>query len=271
MWDGRHASDKCLLVVAEQGLGDTVQFVRFLAQARRRVGRLVLVVQTALKELCQSVAGADEVMGSGEILPAFDLKISLMSLPYLLRTSLATLPVPVRYLDVERTAPLEGEGLKIGINWQGNPTGAGDRGRSCPLEAFKLVFQLPGTRFFSLQKNFGLEQLTAFPEIEDLGSRCETFADTAAYMKSLDLVLTTDTAVAHVAGALGRPTWLLLKHSPTWRWLRERGNSPWYPSMRLFRKEEAESWESVIKRVSEDLAGNPDSSLSTNTTNTGPV
>jgi len=253
MWDGRPAPDQCLLVVAEQGLGDTIQFVRFLEPARRRVGRLVLVVQAAVKELCKGVAGADEVMGSGETLPPFDLKISLMSLPHLLRTSLATLPAPMGYLDVERTAALKGDGSKIGVNWQGNPTGTGDRGRSCPLEAFKPVFKLPGARFYSLQKNFGLEQLAAFPEVEDLAGHCETFADTAAYMKALDLIITTDTAVAHVAAALGRPTWLLLKYSPTWRWLRDRMDSPWYPSMRLFRKEEAECWELVLDRVAKDL------------------
>ncbi len=256
LWDGGSAPDKCLLVVAEQGLGDTVQFIRFLEKARSRVGRLVVVVQTALNELCQGVAGADEVVGSGEMLPPHDLKISLLSLPHLLRTSLATLPAPVQYLDVAEAAPLEGDGLRIGISWQGNPDGVGDRGRSCPLEAFKAVLGLSGARFYSLQKNFGLEQLAAFPGIEDLGSRCDTFADTAACMKSLDLILTTDTAVAHVAGALGRPTWVLLKHSPTWRWLRERTDSPWYPSMRLFRKGESENWESVLERVAENLKEN---------------
>lgn len=254
MWDGRPAADKCLLVVAEQGLGDTVQFVRFLSQARQRVGRVVLVVQTALKELCQRVPGADTVVGSGEMLPAHDLKISLLSLPHLLRTSLATLPAPVHYLDMARATPLSGEGLKIGINWQGNPTGSGDRGRSCPLEAFRPLFDLPCTRFCSLQKNFGLEQLAAFPAVEDMGSQCETFADTAACMKSLDLVVTTDTAVAHVAGALGRPTWVMLKHAPTWRWLRGRTDNPWYPAMTLFRKDEGESWENLLQRIAMELA-----------------
>lgn len=258
MWDGSPAPDKTLLVVAEQGLGDTIQFIRFLAPIRERVGRLAVVVQSAVKDLCQSVAGADQVVGSGEPLPAHDLKISLLSLPHLLRTSLATLPAPTHYLDVDRASSLEGDRFRIGINWQGNSTGAGDRGRSCPLEAFKPVFGPRNAHFFSLQKNFGLEQLSAFPEIEDLGSRCTTFADTAAYMKSLDLVLTTDTAVAHVAGALGCPTWLLLKHAPTWRWLRDRQDSPWYPTMRLFRMDEGESWHSLLENVAGDLKKSTD-------------
>ncbi|MEQ8666043.1 MAG: tetratricopeptide repeat protein [Rhodospirillales bacterium] len=254
MWDGQPARDKCLLVAAEQGLGDTVQFVRFLAKARTRVGRLVLVVQTPLKGLCGGVAGADAVLASGETLPRHDLKISLLSLPHRLRTSLATLPAPERYLHGPPIESVQGGGLRVGIAWQGNPEGAGDRGRSVTLDILRPVLSASGVRFFSLQKNFGLDQLAAFPEVEDVGSRCATFADTAAIMKTLDLVITTDTAVAHVAGALGRPTWLLLKRAPAWRWLENRTDSPWYPSMRLYRQAMTGDWGTPVQRIAADLA-----------------
>lgn len=249
MWDGSHTPDKRLLVVAEQGLGDTVQFVRFLAKARERVGALAIVVQKPLKDLCEGVAGADLVIGSGEPIPAHDLKVSLLSLPHLLRTSLATLPAPAGYLDVTGAVDIAHDGLKAGISWQGNPEGIGDRGRSVPLEALRPLLTVPMAKFFSLQKNVGVDQIAAFPEIDDAVGDCETFADTARVMKSLDLIITTDTAVAHVAGALGRPTWLLLKHAPSWRWLRNRTDSPWYPTMRLFRQASPGDWNSVIDRA----------------------
>lgn len=263
-WDGQPAPDKRLMVVAEQGLGDTVQFVRFIAKARERVGALALVVQEPLRDLCASAAGADTVLASGDALPAHDLKVSLLSLPYLLRTSLATLPAPTGYLSVDGASSRAGEGLNVGLNWQGNPSGAGDRGRSVSLDTLAPLLDMPGSTYVSLQRDHGLEQLSEFPGIIDAASTSKSFADTARIMESLDLIITTDTAVAHVAGALGRPTWVLLKHAATWRWLKERSDSPWYPTMRLYRQSQPGEWADVVDRVTRDLTAllsNPQSRI----------
>ena len=250
-WDGGDPTGRTILVIAEQGFGDTLQFCRYVPILAARGARIVLVVQEALADLCRTLDGADTVVTGGATLPAFDLKAPLLSLPHFLGTAFGQ--VPYLTAPVDRTAPWHGaiDG-HIGIAWQGNPAGAGDRGRSVPLTRFLDLADIGGVRLVSLQKGFGQEQLATLADavaIEDIGSRCADFADTAAVMADLDLIITTDTAVAHLAGALGRPAWVLLKHDPDWRWHLGREDSPWYPSLRLFRQPVAGDWDSVFGAI----------------------
>lgn len=250
-WDGSDPNGRTILVIAEQGFGDTLQFCRFVPVLATRGARVILVVQEALADLCRTLDGVDTVVASGASLPAFDLKVPLLSLPHLLGPDVGRVPYLTAPADRIRPGH-DAIGGRVGIAWQGNPTGAGDRGRSVTLARFAGLSNIDGVRLVSLQKGFGHEQLTALPDattIEDAGSRCADFADTAAVMAGLDLIITTDTAVAHLAGALGRPAWVLLKHDPDWRWRRGREDSPWYPSLRLFRQPAAGDWDSVLAAV----------------------
>ena len=189
-----------------------------------------------------------------------------MSLPHRLGTDLASIPNSVPYLRAEdaliaRWRERIGEhGFKIGIAWQGNPQAAIDQGRSIPLTEYFALARLPGARLISLQKQDGLDQLThlsADTKIETLGddfdSGPDAFIDTAAVMENLDLIITSDTSIAHLAGALGRSTWVALKYVPDWRWLLDREDSPWYPTMRLFRQSERDNWQPVFANMEREL------------------
>jgi hypothetical protein len=198
--------------------------------------------------------------------PPFDVQAHLLSLPFLLgTTSIERIPAQVPYLESEpelvarwrdRLGALDGgrPTLRIGIAWQGSPTHKTDRWRSVALEQFAPLAEQAGVRLFSLQKGFGVEQLTRRPELAvNLGPELLDVADTAAVCSCLDLVICVDTVVAHLAGALGRPVWLALSKVPDWRWLLEREDSPWYPTMRLFRQAELGKWEEVFRRLREGL------------------
>lgn len=255
-WDGGPIAGKTLLVIGEQGFGDTIQFCRYASLLRPSGARIILAVQETLKDLCRSLEGVDHVAAGGETLPPFDLHVPLLSLPHMLATTLETIPAPGRYLkarrdkiDYWRRELADKPGLRVGIAWQGTSTGAADRGRSIPLAHFQT---LPGVRLLSLQKGCGSEQLEG-SAVEDIGSRCRTFEDTAAVMENLDLVITSDTAVAHLAGALGRPAWAALMCCPDWRWLLGRRDSPWYPTMRLFRQRTPGDWEQVFREIARAL------------------
>lgn len=265
LWDGSVQTDKTLFVFAEQGLGDTLQFVRFLGLARSRVGKIVIEVQPGLRRLLKDAVGDAQVIGQGETLPAFDVYAPLMSLPGLLGVTEATLPVQRNYIVPEPELlkswadRLKGKpGLRIGLNWQGNPKAVVDKGRSIPLEILGPLLTTPDTRFICLQKNAGLEQIKALPaelqeRIEMLGDDFDAgkdaFVDTAAVMANCDLIITTDTAMAHLAGAVGRPVWVLLKFMPDWRWMLGREDTPWYPSARLFRQSAEGDWPGVAVNV----------------------
>ena len=186
-----------------------------------------------------------------------------MSLPRLFHTELSSIPNKVPYLRAEAElearwkARIGEHGFKIGIAWQGNPRGKIDDGRSIPLEKFVSLGRVPGVRLISLQKHVGLDQLAGDIEIETLGDAFDNgpdaFIDTAAVMNSLDLIITSDTSIAHLAGALGRPTWVALKQVPDWRWLLDREDSPWYPTLRLFRQPQRDDWASVFATIEREL------------------
>ena len=241
-WDGSALPTGTILLWAEQGLGDTLQFARYAALVKERVGTVLLDCPAPLRGLLASCPGVDGLVGPGEALPAIDVQAPLMSLPRLLGSTPATVPASVPYLfadvslqDRWRDRIGHGKGLKVGINWQGNPQFGGDRYRSVPLEQFRPLAGMPGVRLFSLQKGKGSEQLAGLASelgITDLGSQISgDFRDTAAAMLNLDLVVSTETAIAHLAGAAGLPLWVLLAKNPDWAsWLLDRPDSVWYPS-----------------------------------------
>jgi hypothetical protein len=198
---------------------------------------------------------------------SFDFQCALLSLPGVLGTTLDTIPSAIPYLIPE--APLVANwrqrigdnGLKIGICWQGTPFAKVDRGRSVPLRCFHPIAILPGVRLLSIQKNHGLDQLSELPSgmmVENLGAEFDSgrdaFIDAAAVMSCLDLIVTSDTSIAHLAGALGRPVWVVLKHVPDWRWMLDRSDSLWYPTAKLYRQSVRNDWDGVFERVAGDVA-----------------
>ncbi len=265
-WDGTPLAGRTVLVHAEQGLGDTLQFVRYAPLLRARGGRILVQCSTMLLPLLASCAGIDQVLPESEPLPPFDVHVPLLSLPGLMGTTLGSIPANVPYLSADASLvdhwkqelAAVGPGFRIGIVWQGNPRHPMDRRRSIPLEQFAPLAAREGVRLFSLQVGAGAEHLTALGErfaVIDLGGRFDkaSLADAAAAIMALDLVVTVDTAVAHLAGALGRPVWVALPYVPDWRWLLDRENSPWYPTMRLFRQRELGNWTEVFERITAAL------------------
>lgn len=251
-WDGGPLDGRTLLLVCEQGLGDTIQFARYLPLVTAQGGPVILRCQPELLRLLSGFPGVTRIVTREEPLPAFDIQSSLMSLPGLFKTEPGTIPNEVPYLP-EPDGPVpalpEGGGLKVGLVWGSSPT---DPSRSCPLDKLIALGRVPGVRLFSLQKGSHAADLGRTPAascLEDLSGRIHDMADTAALIRQLDLVVTVDTSVAHLAGALGRPTWILLPHLADWRWLTGREDCPWYPTARLFRQAVPEDWDGVITRV----------------------
>jgi Tfp pilus assembly protein PilF len=264
VWDGAPLDGRTLLICTEQGLGDTLQFIRYAAPAAARGGRVVVACPPILARILRSCPGVDEVVCVGSSLPEFDCHAPVMSLARILGTTLETIPAEVPYLASEPAlvehwrAEFEGvRELKIGVVWQGNPVHNKDRERSFRLAQIEPVARVPGVRLFSIQKNFGLDQLETLPagiSVTDLGSRLDDFVETAAVMKHLDLVISVDSSPAHLAGALAVPVWLVLPSVCDWRWITSREDTPWYPTMRLFRQRHFGDWDEVFDRVSSALS-----------------
>jgi tetratricopeptide (TPR) repeat protein len=260
-WDGSPLAGRTILLYAEQGLGDTLQFIRYLPLVKQQGGTILAVCPKALMSLLANFPGVDGLLAQGTPLPRYDVCAPLMSLPRLLGTTLANIPADIPYLHADpvlvaqwRQRLSDYPGFKIGIVWHGNPKHARDRQRSVPLNVFTPLAQVKGVRLFSLQKGPGTEQLqNARLPIVDLDSRLDVatgpFLDTAAVMKNLDLVISVDTAAGHLAGALGVPVWLALTCEPDWRWLLDREDSPWYPTARLFRQKAFGNWEEVFQSM----------------------
>lgn len=264
-WQGEPMPEGCLLVVAEQGLGDAIQFVRYLPAAKSRVGRLVFACGSPLQRLFTELAGVDTLVDRHPAAWAgleVDRYVPLLSLPHLISLPPAELPVPP-YLRVENdaltrwTERLAGSSPRVGLVWAGGEANPNDRFRSCQLVDFAPLGRIPGVRWLSLQQGPAAGQAKAPPagwELLDVAGELTDLADTAALVSSLDLVISVDTAVAHLAGALNRPVWTLLPFDPDWRWRLARPDSPWYPSMRLFRQPRPGDWPTVITRMGQELA-----------------
>lgn len=263
LWSGAESLEgKTLYIWAEQGLGDTIQFCRYAALAAEKGGDIVLAVQDPLERLLESLGPSVRSRKLTAPPPEFDYHIPLLSMPLAFRTNASTIPAKMPYLAAEPdrirywSGKIGGDGLKIGICWQGAKGGEVDIGRSLPVRQFEGIAAIPGVRLFSLQKHAGAEQLFDLPadvKIETFGDDFDAgpdaFIDTAAIMETLDLVITSDTAVAHLAGALGRPVWVALNHVADWRWLLDRSDSPWYPTMKLFRQTERGNWRRVFAEM----------------------
>ncbi len=262
LWQGENFQGRSLLVHAEQGYGDAIQWIRFLPMVKARGGKVLLQCQKALGRLFATVPGIDELHLAGEALPHFDLQIPIGSLPSIFRSNEETLPRYLSYLSAEKSNQKHwkqrlgdaSDALRVGICWQGNSGHAQDSMRSIPLQELTPLASQPNVEWFSLQKLTPGSDLSASPiPMKNYQDQWADFADTAAMIEELDLVISVDTSVAHLAGALGKRTWILLPHSPEWRWMIDRDDSPWYPSAKLFRQPSAGDWASVLEEVSKEL------------------
>jgi tetratricopeptide (TPR) repeat protein len=261
-WKGEDLSGKTLLLYVEQGYGDAMQFIRYAPMLAARGANIFLKSPAELRRLLATVEGIDRIFLPSESTPPFDFHCPLLSLPLGFKTNLSSIPVPpMPYLhpdqsDVEKWCNrLSSEKRRrIGLAWAGDPRHKRDAARTILLCNFAPLAELTNAAFYSLQKGEGAKHLPpAGVTINDFTSELNDFADTAAFIANLDLVITVDTSVAHVAGAVGKPVWLLVQHSPDWRWLLDRDDSPWYPTMRLFRQKKYGDWTEVIRRVTDQL------------------
>ncbi len=263
-WDGSDPSGKTILLYAEQGLGDSIQFVRYASEVAARGARVVVGCHALLRSLLTKVEGVSDTWADGEPRPPIDAQLPLLSLPRVLGTRLDTIPARISYLRAEplrvqhwkeRLATTSGR-RKVGLVWAGNRQHQNDRNRSTTLASFGRLAEATDTTFVSLQKGEPAVEAARPPAgmtLLDWGAELNDFSDTAALLEALDLVITVDTSVAHLAGALGRPVWTLLPFSPDWRWLLNRDDSPWYPTMRLFRQPGVGDWPTVMSRVADAL------------------
>ena len=243
LWDGGPLDGRTLLIHAEQGLGDTLQFVRYVPLAAACGGRVVLAVQPTLVRLLQGTPGAAEVVPAGAALPAFDVFVPLLSLPRLFGTTLESVPPPLPY-GVPR-APGQVGRLRVGLVWAGGSVFTDDQHRSMPATAMDGLAGVPGVQFVSLQ----LDAAALPAGAEDGMAGVQDFADTAPRVAGLDLVIAVDTAVAHLAATMGVPVWLLSRHRGCWRWGHGQADSPWYPGLRLFRQSRPRDWDGVVQEV----------------------
>lgn len=269
LWQGEPLAGKSILVHAEQGLGDTLQFCRYLPLLAEQGAKVVVEVQPQVMPLVATMPGVATIVagvptppgGTAPVdhLPECDYQLPMLSLPARFDTTLENLPAKVPYLQAppdavatwaEYFAAFAGV-RKIGVVWQGNPNHKNDRNRSMPAETLRWLANVPGAKFFSLQK--GIPVPEGLP-LEDLGTRLGDFSDTAGLVENLDLVISVDTAPAHLAGALGKPVWLLLPYAPDWRWLVDRTDSPWYPTARIFRQQYPKDWDGVLREVAAELS-----------------
>jgi len=266
-WQGQSLQGRTLVVYSEQGLGDTLQMVRYAPLLRDQGAQVILAVQPELVPLL-SKAELGVVVSRDAPWPAHDFHAALFSLPYLLHTTLENVPAEVPYL---RACPRLAEtwrqrlqphaGLRVGLHWQGNPAFLFDRWRSIPFSAFAPLGSIAGIRLIPLQQGPAREQIKAWAEptpLIDLGPDMDqaagAFMDTAAVIEQLDLVITSDTATAHLSGALGCPVWMATSAMADWRWMLNRADSPWYPTMRLFRQQRIGEWSDVFQQMAGQLA-----------------
>lgn len=260
-WDGRPLNGRTILLYAQHGLGDTLQFVRYVRRVADMGGRVVLQVQPNLLPLLRHQSGAAVAIAQNDEPGAFDFQATLLELPAILGDTTETIPMDVPYLRADpvlvaewRAALARDGGFKIGIAWHGNPHQKDGLIRRCSLRDMAPIWKVPGVRVYSLQVGAGSEELTIgdrvpVREFADIDRDHGAFMDTAAIVENLDLVVTIDTSIAHLAGGLGRPVWLVLPYWSDWRWMIDRTDSPWYPTMRIFRQPRPEAWEPVFAAV----------------------
>ena len=261
-WGGQPFEDKTLLVHMEQGFGDAIQFLRYLPMAAARGGRVIYECPPPLMRLVRNsaVAADIELFEQGTPAPSADLQIPLLSLARVFETTLDTIPNDGPYLQSLADGPklqVSSDGPRVGLVWAGKPTHKNNRNRSIALETMLPLLEMPEIRFVGLQKGDGSDQpqrLGADALVVNIGERMRDFADTASILEQLDLLVSVDTSVVHLSGALGTPAWALIPYSPDWRWLYGRDDTPWYDSVRLFRQTKPGDWPEVLDRVRDALS-----------------
>jgi hypothetical protein len=264
-WDGKPYPKAVILIHDEQGLGDTLQFVRYMPLVKERCAKTILETRKELVSLLAGVPGIDEIVirpDRASMQAPCDFHMPLMSLPGLFQTTPETIPGGVPYLQADSekseawSSSLPSDGLRVGLVWAGRPQHTNDKNRSCRLADLMPLLTLEDTIFVSLQKGPASEQLKELPKevsVLDINQQLQDFSDTAAVVTNLDVVVTVDTAMAHLAGAMGKQAFLLVPFIPDWRWGARRLDSPWYPSMRLFRQSKPNEWPAVVSRVHKAL------------------
>ncbi|HWZ51729.1 MAG TPA: glycosyltransferase family 9 protein [Granulicella sp.] len=261
-WRGEPLNGRRILLHGEQGFGDCIQFLRYVPMVQAAGGVVILEIQGRLMRICALLPGVTELIAYGQPVPAAELHCPLLSLPLAFGTELDSVPATVPYLSIpqearERAMTLgwPGEGLRVGLVWAGSPEHQQDEFRSFAFALFEPLLAVEGVHFYSLQIGEAAEQVSAAgAKVTDLAPMTMDMADTAAQIAQLDLVIAVDTSVPHMAGALGKPVWVLLSDRADWRWLVGREDSPWYPTVRLFRQRVAGDWREVIDRVRPELA-----------------
>jgi hypothetical protein len=263
LWTGSALSGKTILLYAEQGLGDAIQFVRYATWLARDGARVLIRCAEPLRPLLATVEGVAQVLRENEPLPRYDAHLPLLSLPRAFGTSLESIPADVPYIvpaDDTRRATREvlaslRQPLKAGIAWAGSKAHSNDRNRSCALATLAPLLDLPDIAWFSLQHGDAARQIDAIAATSrpvPLAADA-TLEDTAALIAELDLVISVDTSIAHLAGAMARPCWVLLPFAPDWRWMLRRADSPWYPTLRLFRQPRPREWAPVVSMIAVEL------------------
>lgn len=260
-WQGESFAGKTLIVLGEEGHGDSIHFMRYLPEVSARGGSLVVAVHRPLLGLTRRLVPGAEVVALEAPRPRFDLWCSMMSLPRVFGTTLQTVPAAVPYLSVDpavadrwRDRVGGNRGLKVGLVWSGALRYGHNPRRAIPAERLAPLVRQPGVSWFSLQVGEPVAELARLPAgIVDLSPELTDFSETAAALLALDLLISTDTAVPHLAGALARPVWAMLAFVPDWRWMLDRDTSPWYPTMRLFRQPARGAWDDVVRRIGVDL------------------
>lgn len=263
-WTGQPLAGKTLLLNPEQGLGDSLQFIRWAPLLQAQGARVLFACPHALRRLIARTPGIDDLLDPDQPMPPADYQVSLMTLMPVTGMTIDTIPANTPYLfaDPQRAAAwrarfaADGPGLKVGLVWAGNPAFRSDIHRSPGLRRFLPLFQVPGVRFYGLQMGPGRKDIGAVPgmEITDLGGEIKDFADTADILGGLDLLISSCTSPVHLAGGMNMPTWVALRRVPDWRWHAERADSPWYPSVRLYRQPVNGDWPTVMGHMARDLA-----------------
>jgi tetratricopeptide (TPR) repeat protein len=267
LWTGKQSLlNKTILLWSEQGLGDNLQFCRYTKLVYELGAKVILEVPKPLFKLLKNLEGVSQLVSIGSALPSFDYQCPILSLPLALNTTIESIPRSIPYISIDICRQnlwrerLGNSGFNIAICWQGSTQGKVDIGRSFPVSFFEGIATINGVRLISLQKNEGIEQLISLPagmKVEllpdDFDSGDNAFLDSAAVLKCVDLVITSDTALTHLSGALGVMTWLPLQYVPDWRWMLDRSDSPWYPNHRLFRQKTRGDWTGVFKEMENEL------------------
>ncbi len=263
-WDGSDIKGKTILLWAEQGLGDVVQFIRYVPMVFEKTDKIIVECQKELITLMQRINSIHQVVAQGQQLPDFDVHCPLLTLPLVFNTTLQTIPAAIPYIMSDRQKVLmwlqrlqsDSARLKVGLCWAGNPAHKNDRIRSISLDLFSQLGEMEDVTFYSLQKGEAAGQTGNPPNgmhLVDYTNDLNDFSDTAALIENLDLVISVDTVIVHLAGALGKPVWTLLPFMPDWRWMLDRGDSPWYPTMRLYRQPAYGDWNSVLRMIKHEL------------------